>query len=285
MNDNDQKIEKPEQPTQVSDGPVQPAQPAVQPVSPVEAPVVQQPIENPVPPTPTPVPPVTAEPPKETKSSPMEEDANRDSKGPKGTITLILIFVLLFGFLFFLPKISEEMNLKEARKKLEDFDKELKELEEKEKEEQAQKQEEEKEVLVSCVSPSTLNAEGTMSIETTITLTASKDKLKEYKEVEKDTYTVVTPDFDTNLGLCQEKLQLFMQNPINGYEFSCEGGDNEIIKQNQFDLGEFKESSYAYSNGTTEVISSKYKSGDSLKNIREDLEAENYVCSEVTTEE
>ncbi len=221
---------------------------------------------------------VEEEPKKETTGySPMEEKRKTKSKIP-----LIIFFIFLFAFVFFLPNINDYFKEQEGKKKIEEFDRKLREEEEKQKkeEEEARKEQEKKEQeeqqyeTVTCVSAPVTVANTTTIM--TRNFTHAKDKLKSVKISTNIQYLAIDDTYTVKKTACESKT--IAAASLTGYEFSCSIAELEIEESNNFDLKEFKTQKLINSDGTEETIETEYKYDSSVKEIREALTAQGYTC-------
>ena len=213
-------------------------------------------------------------------TSPMEESKGETKQ--KSLIPLIIFFIFLFAFVFFLPDITDYFKEKEGRKKIEEFDRLLREEEEKEKkeEEQAKKEEEnkhkeeEKYKAITCVSLP--KEELNTKVVTTQELTYGSGKLKSVKIMKSTEYTAINATYETAKKDCENKSILFAS--IEGYEFSCAVSELIIEESNLFELKDFKSQKVTKEDGTTEEISTNYVYNTSIEEVRKNLESEGYTC-------
>ena len=221
---------------------------------------------------------VEEEPKKETTGySPMEEKRKTKSKIP-----LIIFFIFLFAFVFFLPNINDYFKEQEGKKKIEEFDRKLREEEEKQKkeEEDARKEQEKKEKeeqqyqTLTCVSTPVTDTNTTTIM--TRTFTHAKDKLKSVKISTNIQYLVIDDTYTVKKTACETKT--IAAASLTGYEFSCSIAELEIEESNSFDLKEFKTQKLTNSDGTEETIDTEYRYDSSVKEIQETLTAQGYTC-------
>ncbi len=219
--------------------------------------------------------------PVDTAASPM--DAKKEPKKTRSVIPLIFFFIFLFAFIFFLPDINDYFKEKEGKKKIEEFDQQLREEEEKQKqeEEEAKKeedkqQEEEKNYkTLTCVSPPTSDVITT--INTTHELTYSGDKIKIVKVTANISYLAADDNYLKRKTICENKTIATAEIP--GYEFSCAVSELSIEESNKFELKDFKAQTITNSDGSEERITTEYQYDSSLSTTKQTLESQGYTCS------
>lgn len=217
---------------------------------------------------------------KSAEYSPMEE--KKENKKTRSKIPLIIFFILLFAFVFFLPNINDYFKEQEGKKKIDAFDRELREEEERQKkeEEEARKEQEKKEQeeqqykTLTCVSAPVTDVNTTTV--TTREFTYSGDKLKNAKVSTNVQYLVVDDTYTAKKTACENKT--IAAATLTGYEFSCSVAELEIEESNNFDLKEFKTQKLTNSDGTEETIETEYKYDGSVKEIQTALTAQGYTC-------
>lgn len=212
--------------------------------------------------------------------SPMEE--KKGNKKTRSKVPLIIFFIFLFAFVFFLPNINDYFKEQEGKKKIEEFDRELREEEERQKreEEEARKeqekkdQEEEQYKTLTCVSPPVADVNTTTVA--TREFTYLGDKLKSVKVSTNVQYLVVDDNYTVKKTACENKT--IAAAALTGYEFSCSIAELEIEESSNFDLKEFKTQTLTNSDGTEETIETEYKYDSSVKEIQTSLTAQGYTC-------
>lgn len=216
-----------------------------------------------------------------TPPSPME--GKREPKKTRSVIPLIIFFIFLAFFIFFLPNINDYFKEKEGKKRIEEFDQQLKEEEEKQKreeeearkEEEKNKQEEQQYKTMSCVSLPVNDA--TTIITTTQELTFAGDKLKSVKVTKNTTYQVLDETYNKKMAACESKTIAAAE--IVGYEFSCSVSELSIEESDAYDLKKFRSQTLTNSDGTEERIDTEYRYDSSVKSIEQSLTAQGYTCT------
>ncbi len=144
-----------------------------------------------------------------SSASPMEN--KKEKKKTKSKIPLIIFFIFLFAFIIFLPNINDYFKEQEGKKKIEQFDQQLKDEEEKQRkeeeeakkrEEEQRKEEEQYKTLTCTLAPvEDLNK----TITTTQELTYANDKIKSVVITKETTYQSLDEEYTYNKSLCEDK--------------------------------------------------------------------------------
>lgn len=212
--------------------------------------------------------------------SPMEE--KKENKKTRSKIPLIIFFIFLFAFVFFLPNINDYFKEQEGKKKIEEFDRELRKEEERQKkeeedakkEQEKKEQEEQKYKTLTCVSTPVTDVNTTTV--TTRTFTYLGDKLKNVKISTNIQYLAIDDTYTVKKTACENKT--IAASSLTGYEFSCSVAELEIEESNNFDLKEFKTQKLTNSDGTEETIETEYQYDGSVQEIQATLTAQGYTC-------
>ncbi len=242
---------------------------------------------------PTSTPPQPQETPVSANDTPKEEvspleQKEEEPKGKRSMIPVIILFIVIGGFLIFLPKISDRLTEEQQRKKLEQFEQalkkeqeELNKKEEQEEEEEEQYEESHKTRNFVC----TLSAEAIPGIEngtktTTLEILSYGPSIQQYTETQVESFPVADANFEKEWAECNQKLQLLTETPVDGYEFACTMDATTITKVTKYELDLFTGADLKYPDGREEFLLSQFEMEEEIETAIEKLNALNYVCNE-----
>ena len=190
------------------------------------------------------------------------------------TILLILLFVLLFAFIMFMPQIQDAINSIKKNTGMSEIERKAKEIEKKQNEENntpsADDSKKEQYSKLTCTSTTTALEDYDRTVVETFEYNTKKEIMASSKKI---TYTFVAANasYENLKTQCNENSLKYVDK--KGYEIACNYNETEVVMEDKFDLAVFS----TIKDGTT-IISANAKYKDKIDNIKTRLEALDYTC-------
>ena len=191
------------------------------------------------------------------------------------SILLVLLFVLLFGFIMFMPQIQDILNNIKKDMGLSKIEKEAKEIEKEQNKEKSSKttpakSSDEQYSTLTCTSTTVALESYDRIIVETFEYNTNKEVMKSEKKVTYK-FAAVNDSYESLKTQCTENSLKYIDK--KGYETACNYNDLEVVMEDKFNLKDFS----TIKDGTN-IISSNAKYKENIDTIKARLEASDYTC-------